>query len=46
MRMTNIIIISTIILFISGLIITIWSIVTTRKKYYDDYIKRKRNEQH
>lgn len=34
----------TIILAILGVAASVWSIVSTRKKYYKDYLKRKRNE--
>ena len=27
---------------IAGIVVATWSIVTTRKKYYDEYTKRKR----
>lgn len=42
--MTTIIIVATIILALIGIFIAVWSIITTRKKYYDEYIKRKRND--
>ncbi len=40
--MINMIIISTIILSVIGLFISIQTIIETRRKYYHDYIVRKR----
>lgn len=41
----NLLILSiTIIVSIVGLFISIQTIIETRKKYYKDYLKRKRNE--
>jgi hypothetical protein len=40
--MTTIIIIAGSILAIAGVGVAIWSIVTTRKKYYEEYMRRKR----
>lgn len=42
--MTNLIIVASIILALLGIITVIWSIIDTRKKYYNDYVKRKRND--
>jgi len=42
--MTTIIIVATIILALIGILIAVWSIVDTRRKHYDDYIKRKRSD--
>lgn len=42
--MTTIIIVASIILALVGILVAIWSIISTRKKYYDDYIERKRND--
>ena len=44
--MTAVIIAIGSILAIAGVGVAIWSIVNTRKKYYDDYIRRKRGEDH
>lgn len=40
--LTILIVITGLILAIVGVGIAIWSIVTTRKKYYEDYMRRKR----
>ena len=40
--LTTLIVITGSILAIVGVGVAIWSIVTTRKKYYEDYIRRKR----
>ena len=40
--MINLIIISTIILSILGLFLSIQTIIETRKKYYEEYIERKK----
>ena len=42
LQMTAVIITIGSILAIVGVGVAIWSIVTTRKKYYEDYIRRKR----
>lgn len=41
--MNNLIIILTVIGAVIGLFISFQTIINTRKKYYNDYIKRKRN---
>ena len=43
--LTTLIVITGSILAIVGVGVAIWSIVTTRKKYYEDYIRRKRRAQ-
>ena len=40
--LTTLIVITGSILAIVGVGVATWSIVTTRKKYYDEYMKRKR----
>ena len=40
--MTTVIIITGLVLAIVGAGVAIWSIVNTRKKYYDEYMRRKR----
>ena len=40
--LTTLIVITGSILAIVGVGVAIWSIVTTRKKYYKDYMRRKR----
>lgn len=40
--MENLIMVLSILTGASGLIAAIWSIFDTRKKYYQDYLKRKR----
>ena len=42
--MTTAIVVLSIILSLLGVLLAIWSIMDTRRKYYDDYIKRKRND--
>jgi len=42
--MTTIIFISTFILCASGIALFLWSLIDTRKKYYEDYISRKKND--
>ena len=42
--MTTVIVVLSIILSLLGVLLAIWSIMDTRRKYYDDYIKRKRND--
>lgn len=36
----------TIILSISGIIVSVWSIISTRNKYYRDYLKRHGHEKY
>ena len=43
--LTTLIVITGLILAIAGVGVAIWSIVTTRKKYYEDYMSRKRRAQ-
>ena len=40
-QMTTVIIITGLVLAIVGAGVAIWSIVNTRKKYYDEYMRRK-----
>lgn len=42
--MTSLIVISSIILALFGILIVVWSIIDTRKRHYDDYMERKRND--
>jgi len=42
--MTNIIIIATLILATAGVSLVVWSLFSTRKKYYNEYISRKKND--
>ena len=42
--MTTIIIIASIVLALIGMIVAVWSIINTRRNYYNEYIKRKRND--
>ncbi len=42
--MNNLIIIITIFGVVIGLFLSIQTLINTRKKYYQDYLKRKRNE--
>lgn len=42
--MTNLIIVTSIILALLGVVTIIWSIIDTRQKYYNEYIKRKKND--
>lgn len=42
--MTTIIVIASILLALLGIVLAIWSITDTRKKHYNDYIIRKRND--
>lgn len=34
----------TAILTVLGMAVFVWSIISTRKKYFKDYLRRKRNE--
>ncbi len=40
--MTEVLIIAGSILAIIGIGVTIWSIINTRKRYYEEYMRRKR----
>jgi len=40
--MTNAIIIATLVLSAASMIFVVWSILDTRKKYYDEYMSRKK----
>jgi nitrogen fixation-related uncharacterized protein len=42
--MTTIIISVTVILACVGIAVSIWSLINTRNKYFDEYMKRKRND--
>lgn len=42
--MTIFIISATVILALSGVAVSIWSLVSTRNKYYKEYKGRKRND--
>lgn len=42
--MTTFIIIFTILLALAGIGLAVWSIASTRKEYYQEYIGRKRND--
>ncbi len=42
--MTNIVVIISFILALVGVSVVVWSIADTRRKHYDDYIRRKRND--
>ncbi len=42
--MTGIIIFATIIVSLMGIAFVIWSFINTRKKYYNEYLLRKRND--
>lgn len=42
--MTTLIVAVTIILALTGAGIALWSLSNTRKKYYKEYTKRKRND--
>ena len=43
--MNSVIIILTLIEVVGGLLLSIQTIINTRKQYYNEYIKRKRNEE-
>lgn len=43
--MNTIILSITLIVALGGLFVAIQTIIETRKKYYNDYLKRKRNEE-
>ena len=43
--MTAVIITIGSILAIAGVGVSIWSIINTRKRYYNDYMRRKRSEE-
>ncbi|MEA5471972.1 hypothetical protein [Spirulina sp. 06S082] len=43
--MNAIIIILTLLLAVAGCSVSIWSIIDTRNKYYQDYLNRKRKNQ-
>lgn len=42
--MTILIVVITIILALAGTGIALWSLLSTRKKYYKEYTERKRND--
>ena len=42
--MTTLIYIVTLLAVIAGLFIAIWSFTDTRRKYYEDYMNRKKND--
>jgi hypothetical protein len=42
--MTTIIITLTVILALAGIAVSMWSLITTRNKYFKEYMKRKRND--
>jgi hypothetical protein len=42
--MTTFIISATVILVLAGVAVSIWSLVSTRNKYYKEYKGRKRND--
>jgi hypothetical protein len=42
--MTTIILLLSALASILGVIVSVWSLIITRKKYYQEYIQRKRNE--
>lgn len=41
-QMTEVIIIAGSILAVIGIGVAVWSIISTRKRYYEDYMRRKR----
>ena len=42
--MTGIIVFATTIVSLMGIAFVIWSFVNTRKKYYNEYLSRKKND--
>lgn len=42
--MTTFVISVTVILVLAGVAVSAWSLITTRNKYYEEYMKRKRND--
>lgn len=42
--MTEIVVLMTILVSIAGIALSIWSVLSTRKKYYKEYMGRKRND--
>ena len=42
--MKTIIVSLTVILALAGVSVAVWSLVNTRKKYFEEYRKRKRND--
>lgn len=42
--MTTIVVSVTVILTLAGLSVVIWSLITTRDKYFKEYKERKRND--
>lgn len=42
--MTTIVVVLTIMLALTGVGISLWSLLNTRKKYYKEYTGRKRND--
>ena len=42
--MTTIIVLLTVILSLSGIAVAVWSLISTRKKYFKEYMERKRND--
>lgn len=42
--MTAFIISATVILALAGIAVSIWSLINTRKKHYEEYMIRKKND--
>lgn len=42
--MTGLIVALTVLVSISGIAVAIWSLLSTRKKYFQEYMERKRND--
>jgi hypothetical protein len=42
--MTTIIVSLTAILSLAGVVVAVWSLINTRKKYFQEYMERKRND--
>jgi hypothetical protein len=42
--MTTFIVSATVILALVGIAVSIWSLINTRNKYFEEYMKRKKND--
>ena len=41
--MTELITVAGVLVIVSGLGVAVWSFIDTRKRYYEEYLKRRRN---
>ena len=41
---TSFIVLFTVVIAVSGVAVVVWSLLSTRKEYYQDYVGRKKND--